>query len=108
MPQAKSYLFSDSLQNFARIGKILSHPARVHIIQALRQKPAIPFEQLARSVPLHKSTFCQHLRLLKKDGFVQVVKYDNGHSGYSLNLLALEEALIAFEDFVSGEGLVME
>lgn len=63
--------FSAQLQLAARVAKLLSHPARLMIIEHLAQSCACHTGDLSALLPLSRSTSLQHLEALKKAGWVK-------------------------------------
>lgn len=54
----------------AQWSRALAHPARIRILQHLNTHGITPFFELARLLPLHRSTVSQHLRTLRQLGVV--------------------------------------
>lgn len=103
MAQSKTYLFNLQLQELSRLSRILSHPARIQIIEAVRRNRAVSFGQLKRLIPLGDSTLSRHLAVLKREQIILLTSFQTEKSGYCLNKLALEELLSRFSGFVDGE-----
>jgi len=56
----------------AQWSRALAHPARIRILQHLNTHGTTPFFELARLLPLHRTTVSQHLRTLRQLGVVTV------------------------------------
>ena len=54
--------------------KALAHPARIHLLRHLADNGTSSFTELARLLPLHRSTVSQHLRLLRQLHLVTVTE----------------------------------
>jgi len=63
--------FSAEQQEIARIGKILSHPARIAIIQLLSEKKEIKTGNISDFLPISRTTVSQHLKDLKEIGIIK-------------------------------------
>lgn len=64
---------SDSLEaeSFALICKALGHPARVKIVEHLREREGCVCGQIVKILPLAQSTVSQHLKCLKEAGLIK-------------------------------------
>lgn len=71
MAYTKKQHFSEDLQQLAALMKVLSHPARLAILQLLAEKKECICGELVHNLPLAQSTVSQHLRELKKAGLIQ-------------------------------------
>lgn len=71
MTYAKTEVFSEDLQELATFAKLLSHPARLSILQYLAECKACISGDIAQELPLSRSTVSQHLQELKKGGLIQ-------------------------------------
>ena len=58
-------------ETFARICKALGHPARVRIIEHLKEMDRCICGQIVDILPLAQSTVSQHLKQLKAAGLIQ-------------------------------------
>ena len=68
---AKSAEFTTELQDLAALAKVLSHPARIAIIQLLSEQKTCVSGSIADSLPLSRATVCQHLQDLKNAGLIR-------------------------------------
>ena len=71
MATKKLDLFSSEEQEIAAYANALSHPARVAILKFLAQKNDCICGDLVAELPLAQSTISQHLKELKKVGFIK-------------------------------------
>lgn len=71
MATAKTELFTDDQNQIAKIGKALSHPARVTILQYLFQVETCVCGELVSKIGLAQSTISQHLKELKDAGLIK-------------------------------------
>jgi DNA-binding transcriptional ArsR family regulator len=71
MTYAKTELFQADQQEIARIAKVLSHPARIAIIQLLAKKQVCISGDISNELPLSRTTVSQHLSELKESGIIQ-------------------------------------
>jgi ArsR family transcriptional regulator, arsenate/arsenite/antimonite-responsive transcriptional repressor len=70
MRLSKSHEFSQSQQDLALYAKILSHPARIAIIQLLAEKKEIKTGNISDFLPISRTTVSQHLKFLKENGII--------------------------------------
>jgi ArsR family transcriptional regulator len=58
-------------QTFAAVCKALGHPARIRILEHLREVDSCICGQIVEILPLAQSTVSQHLKSLKQAGLVK-------------------------------------
>lgn len=68
---AKTAEFDPALQELAQAAKLLSHPARIAIIQLLAAQKSCISGDIANELPLSRATVCQHLQELKNAGLIK-------------------------------------
>lgn len=69
---AKTEEFSEFQQRIAQIAKVLSHPARVAIVQLLAARQECIVGDIAQEFPfLSRTTVSQHLQELKNAGIIR-------------------------------------
>jgi ArsR family transcriptional regulator len=73
----------------ARLCKALAHPARIRIVQYLRQMEQCVCGQIVDQLPLAQSTVSQHLRALKEAGLIQG-QVDGPRTCYCLDPAAVQ------------------
>ena len=71
MTYSKKNAFSSDLQEIASICKVLSHPARIAILQHLSNCNTCISGDISKEIPLSRTTVSQHLQELKKAGLIQ-------------------------------------
>lgn len=69
--QPKNKEFTEDLQALASFAKLLSHPARIAIIQLLAKEKSCISGDIALKLPLSRATVCQHLHELKNAGLIR-------------------------------------
>ena len=67
----KTDQFDDDLQQLAKYAKVLSHPARLMILQFLAEKKVCISGDITNEIPLSRTTVSQHLKELKKVDLIQ-------------------------------------
>jgi ArsR family transcriptional regulator, arsenate/arsenite/antimonite-responsive transcriptional repressor len=68
---AKNDLFDEALQRKAQYFKVLSHPARLAILQYLVETGTCMTGDITDELPLSRTTVGQHLSELKDCGLIQ-------------------------------------
>lgn len=71
MTNNKSSQFEIEQQELAEYSRVLSHPARIAIIQLLAQKKEIKTGDISEFLPLSRSTVSQHLKELRNAGIIK-------------------------------------
>ena len=71
MTYSKTDLFENELQRIAEIAKVLSHPARLAILEYLSNKATCISGDISNELPLSRTTVSQHLQELKKANLIQ-------------------------------------
>jgi len=66
----KTEAFNTELQELAKFTKVLSHPARLAILQYLAETKTCISGDISDSLPLSRSTVSQHLKELKEIGLI--------------------------------------
>ena len=67
----KTEVFTTELQELARFTKVLSHPARLAILQYLAETKTCISGDISDYLPLSRSTVSQHLKELKEMGLIR-------------------------------------
>jgi DNA-binding transcriptional ArsR family regulator len=70
MTNNKSDEFSARQQEIADIARLLSHPARLAIIELIAEKKEIRTGNISDYLPLSRTTVSQHLEELRKMGVI--------------------------------------
>ncbi len=63
--------FSGAQQTLAKLAKALGHPARIAILDILRQRTSCVCGDIVDQLPLAQATVSQHLKVLKEVGIIQ-------------------------------------
>ena len=82
--------FTQDQQDIAMYGKILSHPARIAIIQILTEKKEIRTGNISDFLPIGRTTVSRHLKDLKDMGIIKGT-IDGPKIHYCLDMKKLEE-----------------
>ena len=90
--------FTDEQQYLANIGKVLSHPARIAIIQLLAEKREIKTGNICDDLPISRTTVSQHLKELKEMGIIKGT-IDGLKIHYCLDMIKLDEMRKAYNKF---------
>ncbi len=90
MTNNKKEEFTDDQQELASIAKLLSHPARIAIIQLLAEKKEIRTGNISDFLPLSRTTVSQHLKELKEMGVI-IGTIDGLKIHYCLDMNKLDE-----------------
>lgn len=68
---AKTANFSASQQELAKFAKLLSHPARIAILEYLAKEDRCISGDISGELPLSRTTVSQHLKELKDAGLIK-------------------------------------
>ncbi len=71
MVKSKTGLFEEQLVETSLLFKVLSHPARLKILQFLSESETCITGDISEELPLGRNTVNQHLKELKKSGLIQ-------------------------------------
>ena len=71
MTYAKKEMFEEYLQQLASFTKVLSHPARMAILEYLAKQNRCISGDITGEIPLSRSTVSQHLQELKSAGLIK-------------------------------------
>jgi DNA-binding transcriptional ArsR family regulator len=66
----KSEKFDDNLQELARFARVISHPARLAILQYLAETKSCISGDISGYLPLSRTTVSQHLKELRDMGLI--------------------------------------
>jgi len=66
----KSEKFDDNLQELARFARVISHPARLAILQYLAETKSCISGDISDFLPLSRTTVSQHLKELRDIGLI--------------------------------------
>lgn len=90
--------FDDNLQDLARFGKAISHPARLAILQYLAQTESCISGDISDQLPLSRTTVSQHLKELRDLGLIHG-EIDGLKINYCLCSTDINKYLDLFENF---------
>lgn len=74
--------YSGKYYNLAKITKLLSHPARIQLLEVLMVKGYIKSEDMAEGFPIAFTSVTQHLKELRELGLVYKKFAGNGIAYY--------------------------
>jgi DNA-binding transcriptional ArsR family regulator len=90
--------FTEEQQLLANIGKVLSHPARIAIIQLLSEKREVKTGNISDDLPISRTTVSQHLKELKEMGIIKGT-IDGLKIHYCLDMVKLDEMKKVYNKF---------
>ena len=93
-------LFEESQQEIAAMAKVLSHPARIAILQFLATTPTCISGDISDFLPLSRTTVSQHLKELKLAGLIQG-EVEGLKIKYCLNKNGIEKLRKIFDDLLT-------
>ncbi len=96
----KADKFHKQQKELASICKVLSHPARIAIIQILAEKKEIKTGNISDNLPISRTTVSQHLKILKNAGIIKGT-IDGLKIHYCLNFKKLYEIKERYNTFLS-------
>ena len=99
MNNNKTEQFLESQKELAEFAKVLSHPARIAIIQILADKKEIKTGNISDYLPIARSTVSQHLKILKQAGIIKGT-IDGMKIHYCLDILKLNEIREKYNAFL--------
>lgn len=94
----KSEKFEKNLQEIARFAKVISHPARLAILQYLAETKSCVSGDISDSLPLSRTTVSQHLKELKNLGLIHG-EIEGLNVNYCLCNSCIEDQLKQFSAF---------
>lgn len=104
MTYAKVELFDEKLQEAALFFKVLSHPARLAILNYLANSKVCISGDISNELPLSRTTVNQHLKELKELGLIRGT-IDRAKTNYCLNKSRIDEMQLAIDQFLKGLSL---
>jgi len=94
----KSEKFDNSLQELAKFARVISHPARLAILEYLAESKTCISGDISDNLPLSRTTVSQHLKELRDLGLIQGT-LDGLKINYCLCLPELERFSNMFNSF---------
>ena len=98
MNMNKSEKFDENLQELAKFGKAISHPARLLILKYLADTKTCVSGELSDYIPLSRTTVSQHLKELRDLGLIHG-EIDGLKINYCLCSSDITRYLGIFDDF---------
>ncbi len=86
MGTTKSHVFTERQNQLAKVAKALGHPARIAILDLLKQRDCICGD-IVEELDLSQSTISQHLKELKEAGLIRG-EIDGPKTCYCINTAA--------------------
>jgi len=93
-----SQKFDDNLQDLARFARVISHPARLAILQYLAETKTCISGDISAFIPLSRTTVSQHLKELRDLGLIHG-EIDGLKINYCLCNSVLAKYKAMFADF---------
>ena len=94
----KAEKFDESLQELARFAKVISHPARLSILEYLATTKSCISGDISDYLPLSRTTVSQHLKELRDIGLIHG-EIDGLKINYCLCSEEIKRFLEIFENF---------
>lgn len=76
--------FTEQEQHISEIGKLLSHPARIRVVNLLLETKTMTSSEIAAKIPLARTTVLQHISALKDGGWLTTTS-DGSTIKYEIN-----------------------
>ncbi len=95
--------FDARLVKLADLGKALSHPARLRILEILARTPGCICGDIVQELPLAQATVSQHLKELKRVGLI-TGEIAGPRTCYCLDAQTIVQAREAFTSLFMGIG----
>lgn len=99
MTYAKKESFNPDLQQLASFAKVLSHPARIAILDFLAEQKQCVSGDITDEIPLSRTTVSQHLQELKNAGLVHGT-VSGTRVYYCLEIEKIKELKVKMHDFM--------
>jgi DNA-binding transcriptional ArsR family regulator len=97
---AKTELFDEPLQQAAAYFKVLSHPARLAIINYLIKSGTCITGDITEELPLSRTTVSQHLQELKDCNLIKGT-VDGAKVNYCINAIGLEDIIMVLHNMAT-------
>lgn len=101
MALKKDFKFSENYRFIADVSFVLSHPARLVIIDLLRERGICSFREFQNRLPLSQPTISQHLQILRRLQFIKHVELPNNTVGYTLERKSITSGFRCLMDYTS-------
>jgi len=96
----KADKFDDSLRELARLSKVISHPARLAILEYLAKTKTCISGDISDFIPLSRTTVSQHLRELREANLIKG-EIDGLKINYCLNKKGVKKLNKLYRNFFS-------
>ena len=97
MGVSKRYLHSMQVNQLADLAKVLSHPARISILNYIGDCEGCLCKDISEKIKLSQPTTSQHLQVIKKSGLKS--KFSGKSQYYTINKNKLTALKLLFQDF---------
>jgi predicted transcriptional regulator len=94
----KTENFDQSLQELAQFAKIISHPARLAILQYIAQSKTCISGDISDFIPLSRTTVSQHLKELRDLGLIHGT-IDGLKINYCICSAKIDQYMLMFGEF---------
>ena len=98
MGVSKRYLHSMQVNQLADLAKVLSHPARISILNYIGDCEGCLCKDISEKIKLSQPTTSQHLQDIKKSGLLKS-KFSGKSQYYTINKDKLTALKLLFQDF---------
>ena len=98
MGVSKRYLHSMQVNQLADLAKVLSHPARISILNYIADCEGCLCKDISEKIKLSQPTTSQHLQVIKKSGLLKS-KFSGKSQYYTINKDKLTALKLLFQDF---------
>ena len=98
MGVSKRYLHSIQVNQLADMAKVLSHPARISILNYIGDCDGCLCKDISEKIKLSQPTTSQHLQVIKKSGLLKS-KFSGKSQYYTINKDKLTALKLLFLDF---------
>lgn len=98
MAMSKAHLFDDTAYRQSIWNKAIAHPARATILLYLKEHGITPFKEIRKLIPLARTTVCQHVAKLRKEGLINI-KEEYPYSYYYLDEKTCSEFAALMKEF---------
>ncbi len=98
MGVSKRYLHSIQVNQLADMAKVLSHPARISILNYIGDCDGCLCKDISEKIKLSQPTTSQHLQVIKKSGLLKS-KFSGKSQYYTINKDKLTALKDLFHDF---------
>ena len=93
----KAEIFDDKLQELAQFARVISHPARLAILQYLASAKTCISGDISDFIPLSRTTVSQHLKELRDMGLIH-----GEITGLKINYCLCNSTIQNFKDLFNG------